>query len=734
VSVLLERIQSMLGALGYLTHVEGGVLIADNRDPLTRNATQRIMAGQARSLRGDDILIGKPDYVVVEDSPPAAHVERLTYNCGMVTAELVHFGRFVDRLWHAEQTAQDAIESSRGGEDISLPPALAKLATGSPQQRYADQDLSVEDEATPQNALVYCEGWLGNAQGLLVVFAAAGVGKSQLTRVLQWRSATDYLARTSHDTRPSELPPIALRIRLRELDTLSLRAIVDYLRPRTEDIRNAQVLSELLRLKRVVLLLDGLDELTASLEDIIDGLKELLRLAEAGARIMLTSRSGYITEEPVKRLLRGGLHVISELRAMEDRKDKLSLLQGYGASAHEASNLVGRLPPNVVGIPLFLLWGYASGYGGDGGAARSQILWEMVRRFCERDERRVGLDSSTQVAALKNLAYHRTFFGPLSKDELLENWLGVEGRRFVEGPHALLREMTYPDSSDPDTDIERFLEFRDATFEDLFLSYAIVDNWREQSSLSKADFGYWFANRLGEKKLSDLTEEFLAEELTADELREAWTIMSQAPLRYRPFARRNILGIALERLAIIADKAAAPERARSLASMLGDRDISDTILSGLTITRIDFRGWDLGGCKGSGAQISGSNFVGATFDDSLRDAEILACNGLEGRRSEQDDIRRGRGRFDFFVVPWQDHAAGFAKFHARLASETPGLDPSVMSILADKDIVVASKGRGGRGFWSLTQQGEFLIREFLTNRTSASELLQEIFRALGKPN
>ena len=222
---------------------------------------------------------------------------------------------------------------------MDIATGLSDAERANPWMQYTDQVIRTEtDSPEKKSALIHCEEWLESGNGNLVVLAPAGLGKSELTTVLEWRAALKYFT-ASGKPGHSSLPPLALRVQLRDLATpsLSLETLAEYLRSRRglDRIRNAQVLSQLLLHDRLVLLLDGLDELALPRPLLEEGLADVDFYAQQGARVLLTSRMGYYGSEGAIRasLRRESIVVLEPL----DEVAGLDLLSKRGASPEEAT-------------------------------------------------------------------------------------------------------------------------------------------------------------------------------------------------------------------------------------------------------------------------------------------------------------------------------------------------------------------------------------------------------------
>jgi hypothetical protein len=722
--LLVRHLDDFFTALGYKTLPEEHRLTVEDTALLT-SSQQVIVAGNAQFITDEEITFQPPRYVVIEDGAPRQHIERLQRACSVCKAPpmLVNFSRFIDPLWQASQAANAAQADSQAAADLDILTGLSDAQRPDPSALYTDQAVRTEAEKPKRlDALVTCEEWIASGQGNLVVLAPAGLGKSELAAVLEWRAAIGYLSR-SNRAGFEALPPLAIRVQLRELPTLSLDAIANYLRVRgMERLKNREVLTQLLLHNRIALLLDGLDELSIPRPLMEEGLAEINFFAQEGARVLITSRSGYYGSEGAIRAKLGheSIYVLEPL----DEERGAELLTKRGASKDEARRAIASLPHQLRGVPLFLIWAWRSRFKGEGvtelGSGKARLLLDFVRLFCIRDEPRIKVPAESQMTILKDVAYHSAFVGVVSKQDLTY-LVGEEDSPFIEGPHALLRLQD-----------DREISFRDATFESLFLAEAVAKEWQAREGAGENEVKAWLGDRLGVVKLESLTADFLAELLTETEIRTAWGLAAQAPTRYQPYARRNLLAIALARLRETAEGKSAAERAAVLQAVLGSTDLSETVLLDLVIEMIDFRGWNLRGCEGRGAYIAFCSFEGAEFDAGLNGADLVSSSGLEAKVPEDEILRRGVRRLGRVLGPWRNHALGQHVLKPEIAEDTRGLDKEAMKILRAQGLAELQTGKGGRKFWQLNDQARSALREFLTNPSVVSPSLTDLLLALGR--
>jgi hypothetical protein len=721
---LVRRLDDIFTALGYKTIPQEHRLTVEDT-ALLSSSQQVIVAGHASYVTDEEITYQPPRFIVIEDDPPARHVQRLLATCRTCRAEpsLVSFSRFIDPLWQAAQAATSAQADSQAAGDLDIQTGLSERERPNPLALYTDQLLRVgEDSTKPQSALIYCDTWLESGTGNLVVLAPAGLGKSELATVVEWKAALDYLNRSGREGYDA-LPPVALRVQLRELPALSLEAISQYLRNSRglERVRNPEVLVQLLLHHRLVLLLDGLDELSIPRPRMEEGLEEIDFFAQQGARIMLTSRSGYYGSEGVigSKL---GRESIATLQPLDEDRGR-DLLTKRGASKVEAEQASSSLPTELREVPLFLIWAWRSGFGAESqekAQSRARMLLEFVRLFCIRDEPRIRVPADEQVKVLTDLAYQSTYVESVSKADFMY-LVGAENSPFVEGPHALLRLRD-------DTNIV----FRDATFESLFLAHGVSEHWSERAAAGELALKTWLGERFGEVKLESLTVDYLGELLPQEDVRVAWRVASEAPTRYQPFARRNLLAVAIAKLRESGEGKSEQERAKLLEEFLGSRDLSDTVLLDLVFEMLDFKGWRFRGCDGRGAYVAFCHFEGADIDTGLDGADMVSSTGLEPRVREEDILRKGTTRLARVMGPWRNHALGPYALKSRLGEDTRGLDVDGMRVLRAGRLATLEQAERGLKYWGLTEEARRRFRGFLENPAVTPPELRDLLLDLGR--
>jgi hypothetical protein len=709
---LARWLNEFFAAVGYATAIDNRILEASERRGL--HAPLRVLIGPAASITYGELRNREPTHIVVEEEPTPDDLDRLQKVCDESGLNLrpASISQFIDQLWLARAVAEHAMVDAKSAEDVSTL-GFERNSGRDPMDMYVNQWLSVDGNGGRHYALQYVEDqWIGRARrnrSLLAVLGDAGTGKSELVRVLQWRAAYRYITR-SRNNDVGRLPPLALRVPARDLRGLSLEGFAEYLRP-FDETANPQLLGQLLRYRRLILLLDGLDEFPR-LSELDQGLRELQALANFGGQILITSRTGYFTEGPVRAAL--GRQVVAVLEPLGEAGSIELLTSRYDAHKDAATRAVQFLPEPVRGYPLFVILAWLSDFRGGRYLSDMHTLRQMTELFCRREELRFGMSESRQMQALRQLAYDGFVLAAVSRRDVLKE-LGDEGALFVDGPHPLLSIQ------------EDELYFRYETFNALFLADAINHHWRDAAT---DDLGSWLAEALGRALLPPLACEYLAELLTDDLLPTAWIETDLMPVLIKQFVRGNLLGVGLRKIQGVASDRTPAERATALAKTLGGRDLRNTHLGGLSMERFDFRGWNLSRCGGEGAYFGYCNFAGATFGAELEDAEFVECAGIAARPSREKLVRRGQARLEAILRPWRDYSVSRSSLRQYLPADAWGVDVREMDLLRARGLVHAS-GSGDQRQWSLTPSGVDVLSEFALTGGGGNAMLADLLFVLG---
>ncbi len=596
-----------------------------------------VYAGNATSLN-DREAMKRSGFVVVEDHPRPAQVERLQRDAAETGARLCSLSEFCDVLWDADVALDWALRESFDREDTGLP----EQPGGAPPLKAADvyvfPSLRPQDDADA-NVTGSVLSWVdGDADGfdqqVIVVEGDAGVGKSELVRALERRSAINYQNALNSGPSPRSLPPLALRVPLRTTDSLSVGLIRDYLlREIGLPKLTETLLIFLLKRQRLLLLLDGVDEMTISLARTHADMSVLRRLSVDGARILATTRRATLGPRSPIQVIRDAVDDLPErgvetldLGPLEDR-DAEQLLRNCGATPDEAGAIARGLPADLKGIPLFLIWSHFSGHVPSQGAKADAFI-ELIHGVCHRESTRramAHLSADEQLEHLTQMAVELEDRALTASD--LENLVDADSQ-FVTGPHALLR-----------IDDEGRFHFRHEAFRSVLLASGLAGYWKDHRSRSGGDYRTWLVHRMGAGQLDALTHEFLTQLLAVDDVATAWTVAAQAPARSNPFLRHNLLLIALAKVHETATaslrRLARPTPADvrrahtgALGAAVPDHDLSGCHIDRLVFSQFDFAGWKLTELRGEDATFQHCNFAGAEVDESIFNYELEQPLGL----------------------------------------------------------------------------------------------------------
>jgi NACHT domain len=605
------------------------------------NDRQTIVAGSAQTLCHSHLVGSEvPIYVVIEDGASPTTIARLQ-SAMFDPDRLLNVSRFYDLLWSVEQmeawivsasvsanSAERAIEPrvrghrSRGG---FVKPNLVerdKPQTGEPVGRSID----LADWVRGDNDV------FGDYDGRVVfVSGAAGMGKTEYTRwLLRFGAMQQKATGTEVFRRPRSL---VVRIPLRDVDYLSLAGLRQYISAQAGIDDLSESFFHLLLVEcRIVLLLDGLDEIGSLRNDLEEGFSELEQTAQAGGRILVTSRlsstSAFSPLQHIRRIMERDepIHAVAlELRPFT-REQSIELLVLNGETEADAARVVDKLPPDIRGVPLFLKWSQEIDAANLRGAGAHGFLG-LVAAVCDRESktRRINNPPDRQLASLREIALER-LSNPVQQSDL--EYFIEDDPQFMYGPHALL-------SLDGDGTIS----FRHEAFEAVLLAQALNEEW---ASLVDADLGAhrsFLQMRLSRGPLNDLTLEYLAELTTCEMVSRSWEIAALNPDRRLPHLRWNLLNIALnlvertiEQPVTASGHAGHRElqqyRSSLLTRCLPDQDLSDMRLDQIVLSQFAWRGWNLSNLSASGAEFRYCDFQGCTHDESLALALLAEPSGL----------------------------------------------------------------------------------------------------------
>ena len=707
-SVLAERLSRLVRARGWSTQAHRFTLEAV--EPAFMPTRYVWIAGSSRTISETEVYRTRPSRIIVEDFAPRDQYDRLVGvmdDLGLPNS-VSTYSRFVDEVWDAARALHRA-DRDAASSDVELE---MDAPVTDPNGRHVPQSLSFGSIKIPDHRAL--EFGLPDSASCLAVEADAGLGKSELLKWHEWRYSTMYKSALNGNPLV-ELPPIALRVSLRDFKSLSLDYIAHALsQPFSRDsdvalpaITSGTFLRELLIQRRLILLLDGLDEVSGDSEMVDAGVLEWRRAVADGARLVATSRKGHSTCRAAisKRFAedeRATLEPISDSAGVE-------LLEKRGTESARARALVQTLSGTARNIPLFLLLAKAVDLDSSpmdaAPGSRSLMLWRLLELFCERDSQRLGLSGDEQMAMLTQIAEWLHLGGDMSSSGLLES-LGVDKRdpmaRVVDNPHALLM---YSGES---------LGFKYREFEALFTARAIVQAWSE--------FGFESVRAsLRSKRLDSDVVEFAARFIRLPMLAGAWSVAG-SDAEYGPLLKRNLLAIALAAVEDQARAGSPVERGNTLSRLLGDRVFDSVSFSGLYLSRYDFSGWTFHRIHGHGGVVSYCEHLWlAEFDESIQGLKVEG-QGFERPRVRQVDVNDGIQRLSRLIKPMRRrNGRGITS----IMSVDESRDSKAWEILVGQGLA-AKSGKANMSRWTLNDVGMEALTSFWAAELRGPEALADV--------
>ncbi len=307
---LKHELRIFLERLG-LTVEDGdrGALVATRRTALTQERTE------FRVLDRPPSRVAKASRVILPDSVTVASGD----------SGCIQFSSFLDSTIQADRIAQD----------LDSDPLIRQE-----EEFFIPQRIQANGQARGEHAIDYFfKTWLPDpARRLLVVLAPAGYGKTVLTRILARRLAGAHLASTSVPKKPFPfLVPFGQFRRVAEFEQMILSALH---RQGITDF-TAGAFAHLVQRQRLVLLLDGFDELLEERPDEAGkNLRELIEMLAGQGRIVLTARATFFrTSADVSDFLQHSLSA-----------DDVAVLDLLPFDAGQKQQLVQKLSPNQTTI------------------------------------------------------------------------------------------------------------------------------------------------------------------------------------------------------------------------------------------------------------------------------------------------------------------------------------------------------------------------------------------------
>lgn len=708
VSVLSDRLGRLLKASGWEVRSQRFIIRAT--EPAFEPISRTWMAGAYRSLSESDIRAVAPSRIIVDDFTPEDQLIRLAHaleelgNGGTVTT----YSRFVDEFWGADSAVRAALLDA---ENLEADFAFELGARGL-GDRHVNAKIRLGSLSVPDHRAL--ESGLPESGTCLAILADAGLGKSELLRYHEWRYAMLYRS-ASQGRRSIGLPPVALRVPLRDFKSLSLDYVAHNLsqpaqtrgRPALHRISSGAVLRELIVQRRLLLLLDGLDEVSADSATVDAGISEWRTVVRDGGHFVLTSRAGHeASSGAIARRFKP--EEIGHLNPLEG-PEAHALLTKRGATEVDASQVIAALTGPSAGIPLFLLLanhvGLASKPDRKISESRTLVLLTLLELFCERDEDRVGVSAGEQIEVLTEIAEWTMEAGPLTQEELLLN-LGIDDAdpraRIIRNPHALLLNNN-----------DR-IEFKFREFGALFTAKSIAQSWQS--------FGFRsIAKTLRTHNLDDLVVEYLARLVLPAVLSGAW-VASETDSDGVLLLRRNLLAIALARVSDVAHAESANARAAELAKALGNRSLVNLTMSGLYLDRFDFAGWRLRQVHGVGGTLSYCDNLWRTdHDDSVAALITEGCTFSPPAPAEVN-LSIGADRLRRVVRPLRRKNGGPV---VKIMSRDEVTDSPAWDVLVRLHLAEAS-GKASVARWILNGDGVRILTAFAIADAEGSDALSSL--------
>jgi hypothetical protein len=710
VSVLGEKLVRLLKASKW--DVESDRFTITATEHAFEAITRTWMAGSHRALSEAEITVANPSRIVVDDSTPSSELVRLSKVLDALGSggSVSTYSRFVDEFWGAA----DAVKSAMMDADVSEADQLFEFGSKGTNDRHVVAQLSMGQSSVPDHRAL--ESGLPGGGACLVILADAGLGKSEMLRWHEWRNAVTYQSALESNG-PFELPSVSLRVPLRDFKSLSLDYVAHQIshptqsgRPHLSRITSGAVLRELLIQRRLVLFLDGLDEVSADSATIDEGIAEWRKVVRDGGQFVLTSRSGHdISLGMIGR--RFDSKEIAYLRPLE-RPGAQALLHKRGIDEAAADRVIAALSGPSAGIPLFLLLanhvGLDTKLSQEVAESRTLVLLNLLQLFCKRDEARMGVSADEQIDVLTQIAEWNLETGPLDQDELLRN-LGLDEddplAAIVRNPHALLLND------------DGKIAFKFAEFGSLFTARAVAESW--------SNFGYGSVRGiLSSQNLGDLVVEYLARLLPAAMVSGTW-VGSEFEFDGALILRRNLLAIALAKVADEVDDSNSNSNTRAveLAKVLGNRAIVNVSLSGLFIHRFDFAGWQIKKVHGHGGTFSYcENLWRSDHDDSVDSAVTDEC-GFDPPSTVEIDVATGVTRLRQLTRQIRrKHGRGVV---AMMQRDDRAKDPAGWELLVHLQLAELT-GKAQVAKWYLNVEGMRILTAFNMADTAGEEALNEL--------
>lgn len=709
-SSLAVSLSRLLNSLGWTTEADRFTLRAT--EPAFEPVTRTWMVGKASAISDEEVRRVGPSRIIVEDFATASQMSRLLGLLPQASGDEIPvstYSRFVDRLWGADVAVRRALADAEAGDSDGLFGETMPLNARHITQHVDFGDISVRDHRALEHGLASAGVWLA-------ILSDAGLGKTEFLRLHEYRFAQLYES-AQRGASYIELPPIALRVSLRDFRSLSLDYIAHALsqpaqrghaRVPLPRISSGAVLRELLVQGRLILFLDGLDEVIADSSSIEAGLQEWHRAVSAGARIVVASRTGHASARgAIARRFKP-----DETAAMKplEKATALELLERRNASSQRASSIYAALSGPAATIPLYLVLANYVGLDetlpDDVRVSKTLVLQTLVTHFCEREVSRLGVDSSTQMDLLDQVSEWITLDSMLSRDELLQA-LGLDSAdaraRVVLNPHALL---LHNESGG--------VEFKFPEFGALFGARVLASSWRSRGFDSVKQV-------LRTKRLDELVIEYLARLIHSSTISGAW-VESALDADRGLLLRRNLLAVALAKVNDTSSGLSPNARAVELATVLGNRYLANVSLAGLSIERFDFTGWEIKRVQGHEGVFSYcENLSRSDHDESVTTVLLEGCSFSDPAVVEVD-LSSAVDSLVRLIKPLRRKTGGTL---VTMMAVAEARDPLAWNLL-QKSGMATRTGKSHSAKWELTSQGTRVLTSFNAAFSQGPHVLEEL--------